>query len=133
MKGAATAGLNALVSRLRGAVLAPLVLATSLVSVSSFAQPASAPAAPRFGEAYGARVTRVPDGDTLWVRPLAGGKYRKLRLDGVDAPEICQPGGTAARDALAARVLEQTVTVTERRRDDYGRALVRLNGWVCRL
>ena len=84
-------------------------------------------------------MTRVPDGDTLWVKPLAGGTYRKLRLDGVDAPEICQDGGTAARDALAARLLERTVTVTERRRDDYGRALVRLNhrgedvaGWLVR-
>ena len=94
---------------------------------------------PRFGEAYEARVTRVPDGDTLWVKPLAGGTYRKLRLDGVDAPEICQDGGVAAREALAARLLEQTVTVTERRRDDYGRALVRLKhrgddvaGWLVR-
>jgi endonuclease YncB( thermonuclease family) len=75
---------------------------------------------------YEARVTRVFDGDTLWVQPLAGGKYRKLRLDGLDAPEICQTGGTASRDALAARVLRQVVTVSERSRDDYGRALVRL-------
>ena len=84
-------------------------------------------------------MTRVPDGDTLWVKPLAGGTYRKLRLDGVDAPEICQDGGVASREALAGRLLEQTVTVTERRRDDYGRALVRLKhrgddvaGWLVR-
>ncbi len=75
---------------------------------------------------YEARVTRVFDGDTLWVKPLAGGRYRKLRLDGLDAPEICQTGGTASRDALAARVLEQVVTVSERSHDDYGRALVHL-------
>ena len=71
-------------------------------------------------------MTRVFDGDTLWVKPLAGGKYRKLRLDGLDAPEICQTGGAASRDALAARVLRQVVTVTVRSRDDYGRALVQL-------
>jgi endonuclease YncB( thermonuclease family) len=76
--------------------------------------------------AYEARVTRVFDGDTLWVKPLAGGKYRKLRLDGLDAPEICQSGGLVARDALALRVLDQVVTVTERQHDHYGRALVRL-------
>ena len=75
---------------------------------------------------YEARVTRVFDGDTLWVQPLEGGRYRKLRLDGLDAPEICQAGGLASRDALAARVLQQVVTVHERSRDDYGRALVRL-------
>ncbi len=75
---------------------------------------------------YEARVTRVSDGDTLWVQPLPDGRFRKLRLDGIDAPEICQPGGVASRDALAARVLRQVVTVHERRRDDYGRALVKL-------
>jgi len=75
---------------------------------------------------YEARVTRVFDGDTLWVQPLPEGRYRKLRLDGLDAPEICQAGGIASRDALAARVLQQVVTVHERSRDDYGRALVRL-------
>ena len=75
---------------------------------------------------YEARVTRVFDGDTLWVQPLDGGRYRKLRLDGLDAPEICQSGGEASRDALAARVLRQVVTVRERSHDDYGRALVRL-------
>ena len=76
---------------------------------------------------YEARVTRVFDGDTLWVKPLAGGRYRKLRLEGLDAPEICQPWGVTARDALAARVLGQTVVVHQLRRDDYGRALVRLS------
>ena len=80
----------------------------------------------RSRDGYEARVTRVSDGDTLWVQPLAGGRYRKLRLDGVDAPEICQEGGTAAREALAARVLQQVVTVRERSRDDYGRALARV-------
>lgn len=75
---------------------------------------------------YDARVTRVFDGDTLWVQPLPDGRYRKLRLDGLDAPEICQDGGAASRDALAARVLQRVVTVHERARDDYGRALVRL-------
>lgn len=75
---------------------------------------------------YEARVTRVSDGDTLWVQPLPDGRFRKLRLDGLDAPEICQDGGVASRDGLAARVLQQVVTVRERARDDYGRALVRL-------
>ena len=78
------------------------------------------------GVVYEARVTRVFDGDTLWVKPLEGGRYRKLRLDGLDAPEICQAGGRAARDALAARVFQRVVTVNERHRDHYGRALVHL-------
>ena len=105
--------------------LLPLLLAFGFVSVQAQA-PASKPFSPRSGKVYEARVTRVFDGDTLWVQPLSGGRYRKLRLDGLDAPEICQTGGTASRDALAARVLEQVVTVNERSHDDYGRALVHL-------
>jgi micrococcal nuclease len=106
---------------------------------SPSSSPSPKPFKPRADEAYEARVTRVSDGDTLWVKPLAGGSHRKLRLDGVDAPEICQDGGTAAQSALSRRVLERTVEVRERRRDDYGRALVRLThegedvaGWLVR-
>jgi micrococcal nuclease len=76
---------------------------------------------------YAARVSRVFDGDTLWVKPLDGGRYRKLRIDGIDAPEICQPGGTASRDALARRVLNQVVSVSVRLHDDYGRGLAKLS------
>lgn len=72
-------------------------------------------------------VTYTVDGDTLWVRPASGGKPRKIRLDGVDAPEICQRGGAASREALKQRLLGQTVTVSIRRYDDYGRALARID------
>lgn len=71
-------------------------------------------------------VSYVTDGDTLWVRPRTGEAARKLRLDGIDAPEICQPGGAAARAALQQMVLRQQVVVTIRRNDDYGRGLARI-------
>lgn len=77
-------------------------------------------------DSYQARVTRVVDGDTVWVKPLDGGKYRKLRIEGIDAPEICQEGGLASREALSVRILDKTVSVEVHRFDDYGRALVRL-------
>jgi micrococcal nuclease len=75
-------------------------------------------------------VSYVSDGDTLWVQPDAGGRVRKLRIDGIDAPEICQPGGKASRDLLAQRALHQRVQVIVRRHDVYGRGLARieLNG-----
>lgn len=72
-------------------------------------------------------VTYTVDGDTLWVRPASGGKPRKIRLDGIDAPEICQRGGAASREALKKQLLGQTVTVSIRRYDDYGRALARID------
>jgi micrococcal nuclease len=75
-------------------------------------------------------VTRVSDGDTLWVRPAAGGKPVKVRINGIDAPEICQAGGRAARKALAARVLGRPLGVLARGQDDYGRtiAVLELDG-----
>ena len=51
-------------------------------------------------DVFAARVSKVVDGDTLWVKPESGEAPRKLRLQGIDAPEICQSGGVASRDAL---------------------------------
>ena len=111
-------------------------LAWLVVSVTAGLPGTAAAAA---SERYTARVTRVHDGDTVWVQPLAGGPYRKLRLRGIDAPEICQAGGEASRDALAGRILRQVVRVEERGDDSYGRGLARielegedLNAWLVR-
>lgn len=80
-------------------------------------------------------VTRVSDGDTLWVQPDDGApgssgaapttrrKPIKLRLVGIDAPERCQAHGDVATRALSDLVLHQRVTVRRRATDDYGRAL----------
>jgi len=72
------------------------------------------------------RVTHVSDGDTLWVRPAGGSAPRKVRLLGLDAPELCQPGGEAARSALQALVANKTVQVKVKYQDTYGRDLVHL-------
>lgn len=74
-------------------------------------------------------VTRITDGDTVWVRPDASDgqqarrKPVKLRLVGLDAPERCQPHGSEAGAALAARVQDRHVTVRRRATDMHGRAL----------
>ena len=75
-------------------------------------------------------VTHVTDGDSLWVRPAAGGAPRQIRVQGIDAPEICQPFGTLARDALATHILHRQVAVNSRVQDSFHRALgrVSLNG-----
>jgi len=82
-------------------------------------------------------VTYVTDGDSLWIRPLAGGEPVEVRLQGIDAPEICQPHGRQARAALAALTLHRQVTVRPRARDRYERVLARvrlgrqdLGGWM---
>jgi micrococcal nuclease len=73
-----------------------------------------------------ARVTHVTDGDTVWVQPESGGPELKLRLEGIDAPEICQAGGEASRGALSGLILYRTLEVKIRSHDDYGRGLARL-------
>lgn len=73
-----------------------------------------------------ARVVHVTDGDSLWARPVAGGRRVKLRLEGIDAPEICQTYGRQAREALQQLVLNQAVTVQVRAHDRWGRGIARV-------
>jgi len=86
-------------------------------------------------QAFSGVVTHVTDGDTLWVRPDARFASRhhkpvKVRLQGIDAPEICQAGGAQSKAALESRVLHRQVQVRTHARDSYRRALgtVRLGG-----
>jgi micrococcal nuclease len=75
-------------------------------------------------------VTHVSDGDTLWVRLPQGGEPVKVRFQGLDAPESCQDWGPQATQALKTKVLNQTVMLSTRARDDYGRLIahVRMEG-----
>lgn len=72
-------------------------------------------------------VTHVSDGDTVWVQPLQGGEVHKVRLLGIDAPEICQPWGLQSRAALYAALQGQVVDVQGHTRDSYGRLLAHLS------
>lgn len=104
--------------------------AVSLALVCSALLP-SLPAMASNGTFFKGIVTRVSDGDTLWLRPVSmpGEKPRrpvKLRLVGLDAPESCQRHGAEATTALRERVLGRAVTVQRSAVDVYGRALVTL-------
>jgi micrococcal nuclease len=97
-----------------------------LVCVAVLAAAASAHASARHAASAGladwwGTVTYVVDGDTLYVRPLEGGKPVSVRIDGIDAPEICQAGGAAAREVLRQRVLGQQVRVQAKAHDRYSR------------
>ena len=72
---------------------------------------------------YTGVVTHVTDGDTFWVRTSAHGEPRKVRFQGIDAPESCQAWGKQATAALTQRVKFKTVQLNTRARDDYGRML----------
>lgn len=80
-------------------------------------------ALPAQAERFAGVVTQVSDGDTVWVRPDAGGPPRPVRLKGIDAPEICQAFGQQSRDALAALVLRRRVAVSGDLVDGHQRVL----------
>ncbi|APW37204.1 hypothetical protein RD110_08325 [Rhodoferax koreense] len=104
-----------------------IIQSIASVLIALFAGWACAEASFDAKQPWRAEVTYVTDGDTLWVRPEAGSPPRKLRLDGIDAPEICQVHGVAAREALMRRVLHRQVMVSSRATDDYQRTLVTLH------
>ena len=104
----------------RIATLFLAILSTALVGADAFA-------ARRPQAAWSGVVIYVVDGDTVRVRPPGGGKPVSIRLEGIDAPEICQSGGTLSREALQRRVHGQRVAVYGRARDDYGRVVARVN------
>ena len=68
------------------------------------------------------KVVSVHDGDTVTVR-TDDGQTLKVRLQGIDAPELKQPFGSRSRDELSALVKGKPVTLVERGRDKYGRTL----------
>lgn len=78
---------------------------------------------------YKATVVRVVDGDTVDVRADLGfhiTQEMRLRLAGINAPEMRDPRGKDAKAALAARLPAGTEILirTERdRREKYGRYL----------
>lgn len=60
----------------------------------------------------------VVDGDTLRVGPL------RLRINGIDAPEMAQPGGRTARERMKYFVATGSViTCRIHKTDRYGRSL----------
>ena len=117
---AATARLSS-----RGGLAAGLVGALVLVAAllggayppePEWEQPAAGPAADNPGH-----VTRVIDGDTFEIATVCR-RYR-VRLKGVDAPELGRRGGVDARQWAAARLAGQPVTWSAVGVDAYGRFL----------
>ncbi|MES2635286.1 MAG: thermonuclease family protein [Pseudomonadota bacterium] len=97
----------------------------SLRTILATAALALAPLAAQ-AERFAAVVTTVIDGDTVWVRPARGGAARPVRVEGIDAPEICQPFGATSRAELAALLHRRRVVVMSNKRDGNDRVLARL-------
>ena len=67
-------------------------------------------------------VSGVHDGDTITVDSPAAGSV-KVRLDSIDAPELAQPFGPQAQNALTGAVLGRSVQVAYGKTDQYGRVV----------
>jgi len=100
-----------------------IIVATGLAAfaLASLSHPAPIVAAERFA----ARVEHVPDGDSITVR-TDDGRRLKIRLAGIDAPELGQPHAQAARDHLRTRILSNTVEIQPFKTDIYGRLVARV-------
>jgi len=77
-----------------------------------------------------AGVVGVNDGDTITVRMIDTGRQERVRLATIDAPEMNQPYGKAAKKSLSDLVFEKKIRLEIIDRDQYNRIVgeVFLNG-----
>jgi endonuclease YncB( thermonuclease family) len=66
------------------------------------------------------KVVGVSDGNTITILDSQR-RQRKIRLDGIDAPEGNQDFGSRAKQSLSDMVFGKTVTITSAKRDRFGR------------
>jgi endonuclease YncB( thermonuclease family) len=105
------------------AVTAALVLsAASLAAGGHVAQQAP----PLVGRTFDALVVRIADGDTLEVVPAGQRERLRVRLEGVDAPELGEVFSRDAQTFLRRLLFDQRVRVSGRDVDRYGRLVARI-------
>ena len=76
-------------------------------------------------ETLSGRVVSVHDGDTLTLE--AGDRRVRVRLWGIDAPELRQDDGAASHAALVRLCERRTATAEVLGRDRYGRVIARVS------
>jgi endonuclease YncB( thermonuclease family) len=69
-------------------------------------------------------IAGITDGDsfTAWIE----GERVRVRLEGIDAPELKQPGGSASREALRELMASAPYYLIRTGKDRYGRLLARV-------
>lgn len=117
-------------------VVMRLVIPLTLIVACLVTTPSSAATAQRgaagpprqdlVGRHFEARVVRIADGDTLEAIPVGESRPIRIRLQGVDAPEI---GEVFSREAMAlvrSLLFDQRVRVEGHGIDRYGRLISRM-------
>lgn len=69
-------------------------------------------------------VSAVHDGDTFTIKTATS--QQKVRLAGIDAPELDQPFGVESRGYLRKVVLHKLVSIETVKNDKYGRVIGKL-------
>lgn len=75
----------------------------------------------RAAAGFAGKVVGVHDGDTFTI--LHEGKAEKVRVNGIDCPELGQPFGKNAKQYASGLIFGRVVTVTVFGRDRYGRTI----------
>ncbi|TNH35608.1 thermonuclease family protein [Campylobacter helveticus] len=70
-------------------------------------------------ESFEARVIKVIDGDTLDILSARG--KERVRIYGIDAPELKQEFGHKVKTYLQGLILNQKLTINYKNKDKYGR------------
>lgn len=78
------------------------------------------------GREFEARVTRVADGDTIEAVPAGEQRPVRIRLMGIDAPELSERFGRESLVFLRTLVVNRTVRISGREMDRYGRLVARV-------
>jgi micrococcal nuclease len=80
------------------------------------------------GETSSGRCVGVHDGDsmTVLIETPDGPRQAKIRLDGIDAPELGQAYSKKSKEVLSALVFDKTCDVESRGGDKYGRTIGRV-------
>lgn len=84
--------------------------------------PAAGPAAGSVRNQSVIQVQRVIDGDSVLAR-YPDGQTAEVRIAGIDAPELNQPGGRRARSFLRRLLGERVVQLDAYKRDRYQRVV----------
>jgi micrococcal nuclease len=93
------------------------------VAAQAATKPKKAKAPPPEPQELTGQVSRIVDGDTLWLKTAADSEPVVVRIEGIDAPESCQPGGSESTQALTKLALNRNVTVRVATKDEYGRSV----------
>ncbi len=106
----------------RGPSVRNIGTAVFLVALAACVGYANLPSGSPGGATSGAdgitgRVTRVVDGDTFWL----SSQDERIRVWGLDAPEVDMPGGSQATAALSQLIGGQELTCRQRDIDRFGR------------